>query len=453
MKSCKEVRVDLGSASPASYFRKDIAVVFRQQPLSKPLTEWRQLLSVNNFGWLWVGQVLSQIGDGVSKVALLFFVYDLTGSALKMTIVGILETIPPLVFGPFVGVYLDRIPKKAAMIAIDVSRSVLLTMIPLLYGFGLLTLMRLYVLVFVVALFSMAFGPALNAAVPLLVKQHQLIRANAIMQSSTTIGQLLGPGISGILIAVIGAPNALYITAAAFVLSAAAKVPLEIPHRLSRRQRRQSLLHDLHLGFRFVFVDNRLLLGLMIVASFFTLGITGFVYLLPVIGQQLLHADSVAIGWLWSALSIGVFSTTVWLAWRHNADFRERLWMIVGASIVGGLAVFGLTAIPVTIVAALFIVLIGGSSGLVTPVVSATLQEMAPKGMLARVFSVFNTGTMAFAMLGMTLFGWVADTFSPVISLVGIGAATLVTGVMAALLASRHQRPSIAKPSASVSQI
>ncbi len=427
-------------------------VEFRRQSLSEHLAEWRQLLSVNNFGWLWVGQILSQIGDGVSKVALLFFVYDLTGSALKMTVIGILETIPPLVFGPFVGVLLDRIPKRAAMLVLDVTRAVLLTVIPLLYALGLLTLMRLYVLVFVVALFGMAFGPALNAAIPLLVKQNQLTRANAIMQSSTTIGQLLGPAISGVLIAVIGAPNALYITAGAFLLSAVAKIPLKIPHRMSSR-RRQSLLRDLHIGFRFVFIDNRLLLGLMIVASFFTLGITGFVYLLPVIGKRLLHADSVAIGWLWSALSIGVLSTTAWLAWRHHADFRERLWMIVGASIVGGLAVFGLTVIPVTIVAALFIVLIGGSSGLVTPVVSATLQEMAPKEMLARVFGVFNTGTMAFAMLGMTLFGWVADTFSPVISLVGIGTATLVTGVMAGLLASRCRRPSTAKPSASTSQV
>jgi len=46
------------------------------QPLAEHFIEWRRLLGANNFGWLWVGQVLSQIGDGVSKVALLFFVYD-----------------------------------------------------------------------------------------------------------------------------------------------------------------------------------------------------------------------------------------------------------------------------------------------------------------------------------------------------------------------------------------
>ena len=72
---------------------------------------WR-LLGTRDFGCLWAGQVVSQIGDGLSKVALLWFVYEMTGSALKMTVIGLLQTIPPLVFGPLIGVYLDALPKK-----------------------------------------------------------------------------------------------------------------------------------------------------------------------------------------------------------------------------------------------------------------------------------------------------------------------------------------------------
>ena len=76
---------------------------------------WR-LLGTRDFGCLWAGQFVSQIGDGLSKVALLWFVYERTGSALKMTAIGLLQTIPPLVFGPLIGVYLDCLPKKAVMI-------------------------------------------------------------------------------------------------------------------------------------------------------------------------------------------------------------------------------------------------------------------------------------------------------------------------------------------------
>src|SRR5260221_3395601 len=78
-----------------------------------------QLLSTWNFGLLWSSQVISQIGDGLTKVALLWFVYQLTGSALKTTVVGVLQTLPPLLLGPLIGVYLDRSPKKPLMIRID----------------------------------------------------------------------------------------------------------------------------------------------------------------------------------------------------------------------------------------------------------------------------------------------------------------------------------------------
>lgn len=81
---------------------------------------WR-LINTSDFGLLWWGQTTSQIGEGLNKVALLWFVYELTGSAMKMTMVGLLQTIPPLVFGPLIGVYLDRLPKKGVMIWVDLT--------------------------------------------------------------------------------------------------------------------------------------------------------------------------------------------------------------------------------------------------------------------------------------------------------------------------------------------
>jgi MFS transporter, DHA3 family, macrolide efflux protein len=414
----------------------------RRSGIGEQFAAWRELLKTRDFGWLWSGQVISQIGDGLTKVALLWFVYNLTGSALKMTIIGVLQTVPPLILGPIAGVYLDRLPKRGAMIVIDVVRAALLVVIPVLYMMGSLSLGWLYVVVFVIAVFSMAFGPALNAAIPLLVKKHQLTRANAIMQSSMTIGQLLGPAISGMLIAVIGAQNVLYVNAATFVVSALCKIPIKIRKDADGRHAGSSkaLLDDLRAGFRFVFVQHRLLLVLMTAAALFTLGSTGFVYLLPVIGERVLHTDSVSLGWLWSALSAGILLTTVWLALMKQEDLCRRLWIILGASVVCGLAVFGLNWTGSLIAAAGLIVVIGGSSGLVTPIVSASLQEMTPKDLLARVFSVFNTGTMALAMLGMTVFGWAADRYGPLVSLTSIGSVLLATAIVTFVMIPRCRR-------------
>ncbi len=360
----------------------------------------------------------------MSKVALLWFVYAMTDSALKMSLIGVLQTIPPLAFGPFAGVLLDRLDKRRAMIVIDLARTGLLASIPILHAFGLLTLPWLYVLVFVIAMFSMAFGPALNATLPLIVKKEQLTGVNALMQSAMTIGQLLGPALSGILIAAIGAENALYVNAAAFFLSALSKIPLRLPHVRVHRSSDNvwtQAVKDLNDGIRFVFVKQRLLFLLMIVASIVTLGSTAFVYLLPVIGNRLLHVGAVALGWLWSSLSLGILATTVWLIWKPQQTVCMRIWMIAIAAAIAAVAVPGLLMSDSMLWAAGLIVVIGAVSGLITPLVAASLQERTPKDLMARVFGLFNTGTMVFSMIGMTLFGWVADRFGPGVSLAAIG--------------------------------
>jgi len=63
-----------------------------------------QLLKTRDFGLLFWGQMTSQIGDSLNRVALLWFVYQMTGSAMKMVMIGLLQTIPPLILGPVVGV-------------------------------------------------------------------------------------------------------------------------------------------------------------------------------------------------------------------------------------------------------------------------------------------------------------------------------------------------------------
>ena len=110
-------------------------------PTRKWLRGW-DLLKTRDFGFLFAGQMISQIGDSLNKVALLWFVYELTGSALKMTVVGLLQTLPPLLFGPLIGVYLDRFRKKPVMIAVDLLRTLMILLIPLLYLMGALTLDR-----------------------------------------------------------------------------------------------------------------------------------------------------------------------------------------------------------------------------------------------------------------------------------------------------------------------
>ena len=400
-----------------------------------------ELLKTRSFGLLFSGQAVSQIGDSMNKVALLWFVYDLTGSAFKMTVIGLLQTIPPLVFGPLIGVYLDRMKKKPVMIWVDLIRMVLVMLVPLLYAMEILTLERLYMLVFVTSVVSTVFGPALASAVPLLVPRAQLTSANALIQGTNNIGLLIGPAVGGMSIALIGAPNVLWLNAATFMVSALCLMPIRLHETMQARVRladRATILQDLLAGFRFVFVQHRTVLLLMLTAALYSLGASAFVFLLPVFATQLLDASAVELGWLWSSLGIGMVAASVWLARINHGDLQHRLRLIAAALAVGAVAVCTLGMLQAPVMAAALIIVFGGSTAVFTPVVWAMLQELTPEPLLGRVFTTFSTGAMASAMAGMAGFGWAADAIGPAASLVGIGVLLLCTATVAAAFSRRH---------------
>ncbi|MCC2642713.1 MAG: putative Permease, family [Nitrospira sp.] len=392
---------------------------------------WR-LIKTRDFGLLWWGQATSQIGEGLSKVALLWFVYELTGSVMKMTMVGLLQTIPPLFFGPLIGVYLDRWPKKAVMVWVDVLRALLTFLIPAFYAVGALSIEGLYVLVFLTSVVSTVFGPALVSSVPLLVRPSELMSANAMIQGTNNIGMLLGPAISGIMIALIAAQNVLFVNSVTFLLSALCLIPIRFgPGRARPAETAPSVWEELKVGFRFVFGQQSIVLTLVVISSLYNLGVSAFVFILPVYAKEFLQVGPIQLGWLWSALGVGMLSASVWLAWKQQTDMRGRLRIVVYGMTIGGLAVCSLSLLQHPLIAAGVVIIVGGSTAVLNPIVWALLQEVTPEHLIGRVLTTFSVGSMASAMAGMTAFGWMADSMGPAASLVGLGLVLLLTAGVA----------------------
>ena len=392
---------------------------------------WR-LIKTKNFGLLWWGQTTSQIGEGLNKVALLWFVYELTGSAMKMTMVGLLQTIPPLLFGPLVGVYLDRLPKKAVMIWVDVLRALLTFLIPALYAADLLSIEGLYGLIFLTSVVSTVFGPALVSAVPLLVRQAELMSANALIQGTNNIGMLLGPAISGVMIALIRAENVLFVNSATFFISALCLMPIRFAvSRPKGTESSTSVWEELKVGFRFVFGQQSMVLTLVIISSLYNLGVSAFVFLLPVYAKEYLQVGPVQLGWLWSALGVGMLCASTWLAWKKHSDVQGQMRIVVTGMTIGGIAVCSLSLMKTPLIAAAIVIVVGGSTAVLNPIVWALLQEMTPEHLIGRVLTTFSVGSMASAMAGMTGFGWMADTVGPAPSLIGLGLVLLLTAAIA----------------------
>lgn len=402
-----------------------------------PSRGWR-LIKTRDFGLLWWGQTTSQIGEGLNKVALLWFVYELTGSVMKMTMVGLLQTIPPLLFGPLIGVYLDRLPKKLVMIWVDVLRAFLTFLIPALYALDLLSIEGLYALIFLTSVVSTIFGPALVSAVPLLVRSSELMSANALIQGTNNIGMLLGPAISGIMIALINAENVLFVNSATFLISALCLMPIRFTMPRERAaENSSSMWNELKVGFRFVFGQQSMVFTLVIISSLYNLGVSAFVFILPVYAKEFLQVGPVQLGWLWSALGMGMLAASTWLAWKKHSDMQGRLRIVVSGMTIGGIAVCSLSLLETPLIAAGVVIVVGGSTAVLNPIVWALLQEVTPEHLIGRVLTTFSVGSMASAMAGMTGFGWVADAIGPAPSLIGLGLVLLLTAAVAVPCARR----------------
>jgi MFS family permease len=412
-----------------------------------------RLLNRGNLWWLWAGQLVSQLGEGVNKLALLWFVYELTGSAIKATMIGILETIPPLVFGPIVGVCLDRLSAHAKirlMIWLDVARAVLLVTLPTLYVMGILTLPALYAVVFGYGVVSVPFGPALNAAIPRLVHASRLTAANAAMQSAMTIGLLCGPAISGAGIALFGMEYVLYANALTFLVAALCKVPIDAEREspgVESASMWSGWTADLRAGLRFVCVEQRVLFHVTAFAAVCNLVSSGFIFLLPIIAKDVLHGGPVMLGLIWPALGLGMMIMSLILMSQTRHQLSKHIWLISTIPVLQGLAiaVLGWANGPVTAVSLIFIV--GTGIALIVPIVTAFIQEIVPNGSLAKVSTIFGTMNMATAMLGMTTFSWLADQLGAVTTLTMLGGLQILValaGIMFVFARSVATTPMVA---------
>jgi len=378
----------------------------------------------DDFSLVWWGQVVSQVGDGVSKLALLWFVYSVTGSPLKTSIIGILQTVPAILLAPLIGVAVDRLPKKALLILSDLVRAVVLGLIPCWMSVDSFTVSSLYILVTLHAVATAIFGPALTAAVPSLVVPSQYTSANALLQITTSLGIIFGPALSGLGIAALSSQEVLCLNALTYLISAACFVPIRfgLPTlRLASSAPLKSTWRDVVDGLLYVIKGRPIVVFLTITASLYTFATSAFTTLFPVFARTLLDLGPVEVGYLWSMLGVGLLGISVALTAVSAWNIKRRIKVIAVASAVSCLALLSFVLVAHATMAAGLLIVLGAGIGALTPVAWGVLQEVAPAHMLGRVLSFYTLGAMGAAMGGITFFGWVTGQFGVPSTVAAIG--------------------------------
>ena len=180
----------------------------------------RGLLRIPDFRRLFVAQAVSDVGDGMTYLALYLAVLNLTGSTALIALMSILVAVPPVTVGLLAGAWADRADRRRIMLASDTARAVLVAaMVPFATRDGIPVLFALAFLQSVVGTF---FSPARGALVPKVVPEAALLTANSLGQSARMIATVTGSTITGVVAAATGTVWPVFLVdAASFIFSVA----------------------------------------------------------------------------------------------------------------------------------------------------------------------------------------------------------------------------------------
>ncbi|HEY7624498.1 MAG TPA: MFS transporter, partial [Candidatus Limnocylindria bacterium] len=213
-----------------------------------------QPLSRNGeFMKLWAGFTIARVGSQITVLALPLTAVLLLGAGATET--GLLvaaQFAPSLLLGLFVGVWVDRLPRRPILIVSDIAAALVIGSVPLAAALGVLTLGQLYVVAFLGGLCSVATELARSAFVPSLVGRAYLVPANSRLQASNAVAQVAGPSLGGVLVQALTAPVAMLFDAAAFLVSAVLIASIRARETIRSADERAGVWREIADGLRWM---------------------------------------------------------------------------------------------------------------------------------------------------------------------------------------------------------
>jgi MFS family permease len=387
-------------------------------------------LSEPQFRLLWIGQSASAVGDGLTFLAIAFAVLHIGGKATDLGLVFAAFFTAYISFVLVGGVWADRLPRQLVMVAADVVRGVVQVIIGLLLLSGTAQVWQVAIGVAVYGAASAFFQPASTGLVPQTVSPGRLQQANALMSISRNGASILGPPISGLIVAFAGTGAVFLIDAATFGISAISLLLLRPVERASPAERRP-FLAELAGGWREVLARP------WIAAALVAFGVSNasgaaFVILGPVIAETKL-GGAAAWGLILTGGAIGGVLGGL-LALR----VRPRRPLLVGFAAMSLFALQPLSLIgpaPVLLIAGAF--LLGFGAGDLTNTWWFTmLQQHVPEHARSRVSSYDWLVSFIFQPLGFLTVGPLSQAIGPTATLVGAAAVILITDITVTSLPS-----------------
>ena len=349
-------------------------------------TGYIELLRTNkNFRRLWIGTLVSQLGDWFNTIALYQLINMLTGSPLAMGGVFLFKLLPWALISPLAGIVVDRFNRRQIMIISDLLRAVVV--LGFLWIDSTDQVPLVYLLISLQVMIGAVFSPAKSASIPNITAPKDLLTANAISSATWSVMLAVGAGLGGLATEVIGTDGVFIVDSLTYLLSALFIYRTAIPQETDTEPGFiRSSYKKIAEGWSYM-LSNAHVGRIALAKATWAVGGGATVYMLTLLGPSILPgAEATGIGTLFFARGLGTGIGPI-LARSWFKD--QRIWPVVlGVSVLfSGLfyATIGFFQWPLWVICA--VVVAHSASGANWVLSTVLLQERAEDRLRGRVFA------------------------------------------------------------------
>ncbi|HEX5014800.1 MAG TPA: MFS transporter [Candidatus Limnocylindrales bacterium] len=398
------------------------------------------LLRQRDFALLWGGATISALGDGMSFVAILWLLVERGGTAADVGWLAAIHTAPVIIGGIATGPILDAFDPRRVLAADNAIRGLAMASVPIAAAAGALTTAHLFVVAAVYGLLFMTSAAGIPSLITRLVRSEDLTTANAMESLSFSLSGLVGPGVAGLLIAIVGAPFVLAIDALTYFIFVICLLAM-------RRGGRDATAADttqaggsrgLGPAVRFIFSSSAIV---AITLFYMSVNIAGGIVtvVIPLYVRDVLDAGSETFGLLLSVLTAGDLAGLLVVG---AVDWRWPL----GRSIAWALFTSGLVLLlwllqpPAVILGAILFVW-GALSSSLTPWAQTIRMRLIPPEMRGRVFALLRTAMQSTRPLGAVAAGLLLTQGSLSVAIIAMALLFAVPGFVGLWLPALGRGP------------
>jgi MFS family permease len=395
-------------------------------------------LQYRDFRLWWIGQGISNIGSQMQIVAINWQIYVITHSAIALGAIGLMRVIPVVLISLFAGSVADAYNRKVINFLAQVTMGILSLIL------GLMSLNHTITpfVIYIITIFAMVAGTfdttSRQSLIPNLVNKEHLASAtslNVVMRETATI---IGPGITGFLIAYLGVSWIYIVNALSFAAVLLALVFINTPGTVSGEKAEVSAQAMLE-GIRFV--KSKTLIWSTMLLDFFCTFFAGAMTLLPIFAKDILQVGPQGLGILYAAPSVGAIIASYYIAQRHKLRQQGKILLIAVACYAIGTIAFGFS--KMLIFSCLALAVVGAGDSISTTIRNSIRQAQTPNNLRGRMVAINMIFFMGGPQLGEFEAGLVAAALGAPASVIlgGLGALLIVTliGITTPIL-SRYDR-------------